>query len=100
MESPALHGTLGFTLWGRGGEEPEHPGGAGQGAPAAHHEKIEALEDKIKTEMTTLKEKMSHMEEKMATFTDLARLRREAEERRAGLEEEREVLQARLPFGT
>merc|ERR1719510_2922191 len=58
-------------------------------------EKIEALEDKIKTEMTTLKEKMGRMEEEMVTFSDLDRLRQEAEEKRQRLEEERSELQGR-----
>ena len=58
-------------------------------------EKIEALEDKIKTEMTTLKEKMGRMEDEMVTFTDLDRLRMEAEEKRQRLEEERSELQGR-----
>ena len=58
-------------------------------------EKIEALEDKIKTEMTTLKEKMGRMDEEMVTFSDLDRLRQEAEEKRQRLEEERSELQGR-----
>ena len=58
-------------------------------------EKIEALEDKIKTEMTTLKEKMGRMDEEMVTFSDLDRLRQEAEEKRQRLEEERGELQGR-----
>merc|ERR1711911_256518 len=62
---------------------------------ALNLEKIEALEEKIKTEMTTLKEKMSHMEEEMVTFTDLDKLRREAEEKRRSLEEEQEELSGR-----
>ena len=45
-------------------------------------EKIEALEDKIKAEMATLKEKMVKMEEEIETFSDLDKLRREAEEKR------------------
>ena len=36
-------------------------------------EKIEALEDKIKTEMSTLKEKMAKMNDEMDIFTDLDR---------------------------
>ena len=62
---------------------------------ALNLEKIEALEDKIKTEMATLKEKMSHMDEEMVTFTDLDKLRREAEEKRRSLEEEQEELNGR-----
>ena len=58
-------------------------------------EKIEALEDKIKTEMTTLKEKMGRMDEEMVTFSDLDRLRQEAEEKRQRLEQERTELQGR-----
>jgi hypothetical protein len=45
-------------------------------------DKIEALEDKIKAEMATLKEKMVKMEEEIETFSDLDKLRREAEEKR------------------
>merc|ERR1719211_191551 len=48
---------------------------------AMNLEKIEALEDKIKTEMTTLKEKMTRMDEEMGTFSDLETLRREAEDK-------------------
>ncbi|XP_023331645.1 intraflagellar transport protein 74 homolog [Eurytemora carolleeae] len=40
---------------------------------ALNLEKIEALEEKIKTEMSTLKEKMGRMEEEMVTFIDLER---------------------------
>ena len=36
-------------------------------------EKIEALEEKIKTEMVTLKEKMGKMNEEMEVFVDLDR---------------------------
>ena len=42
---------------------------------AMNLEKIEALEEKIKTEMTTLKEKMTKMDEEMETFVDLEKLR-------------------------
>ena len=62
---------------------------------AMNLEKIEALEDKIKTEMTTLKEKMTRMDEEMGTFSDLETLRREAEDKRRQLEEEREELEGR-----
>ena len=62
---------------------------------AMNLEKIEALEDKIKTEMTTLKEKMGRMDEEMVTFSDLDRLRQEAEEKRQRLEQERTELQGR-----
>ena len=62
---------------------------------AMNLEKIEALEEKIKTEMMTLKEKMTRMDEEMVTFTDLDRLRREAEEKRRTLEAEQEELGGR-----
>ena len=52
-------------------------------------EKIEALEEKIQTEMVTLKEKMSRMDEEMLTFSDIDKLRREAEEKRQMLESEK-----------
>merc|ERR1712012_760745 len=52
-------------------------------------EKIEALEEKIQTEMVTLKEKMSRMDEEMLTFSDIDKLRREAEEKRQMLEAEK-----------
>ena len=52
-------------------------------------EKIEALEEKIQTEMVTLKEKMSRMDEEMLTFSDIDKLRREAEEKRQLLESEK-----------
>ena len=55
-------------------------------------DKIEALEEKIKTEMKTLKEKMSTMEEEMVTFSDLDKLRKEAEEKRKKLESEKQDL--------
>ena len=42
--------------------------------------------------MGTLKEKMRSMEAEMETFSDLDRLRAEAEERRQALEEQRETL--------
>jgi len=58
-------------------------------------EKIEALEEKIKTEMLTLKDKMAKMQDEMAVFTDIDRLRREAEQKRRNLEEEREELGSR-----
>jgi len=58
-------------------------------------EKIEALEEKIKTEMSTLKEKMVKMNDEMDVFTDLDRLRREAEHRRRQLEEQRDELTSR-----
>merc|ERR1719250_140430 len=41
-------------------------------------DKIEALEEKIKTEMKTLKEKMSTMDDEMVTFSDLDKLRQDA----------------------
>ena len=56
---------------------------------------IEALEEKIKTEMATLKDKMSSMEREMEVFSDLERLRSEAEEKRSVLEGQREDLGAR-----
>jgi len=62
---------------------------------ALNLEKIEALEEKIKTEMTTLKEKMTRMDEEMQTFSDLDKLRREAEEKRNLLEVEKEELNSR-----
>jgi hypothetical protein len=40
------------------------------------------LEDKIKAEMASLKEKMVKMEEEIETFSDLDKLRTEAEEKR------------------
>ena len=55
-------------------------------------EKIEALEGKIKTEMSTLKEKMISMEEEMTVFADLDKLRMDAEEKRRILEEQKESL--------
>ena len=58
-------------------------------------EKIEALEEKIKTEMVTLKEKMTRMDDEMVTFADLDKLRRDAEEKRQLLETEREDLNSR-----
>lgn len=58
-------------------------------------EKIEALEDKIRTEMSTLKDKMKTMEEEMIVFNDLERLRNDAEEKRAILESQREQLSGR-----
>ncbi len=45
--------------------------------------------------MTTLKDKMSGMEREMEVFSDLERLRREADEKRAVLEEQREDLGSR-----
>lgn len=58
-------------------------------------EKIEALEEKIKAEMSTLKEKMSSMDREIDVFSDLGRLRSEADEKRSALEEMREELGAR-----
>ena len=51
-------------------------------------EKIEALEDKIKTEMETLKTKMINMNDELNVFGDLDRLRSEAAEKRQLLESE------------
>ena len=51
-------------------------------------EKIEALEDKIKTEMETLKTKMINMNDELNIFGDLDRLRSEAAEKRQLLESE------------
>ena len=45
--------------------------------------------------MTTLKEKMTRMDEEMQTFSDLDKLRREAEEKRNQLEVEKEELNSR-----
>ena len=53
------------------------------------------MEDKIKTEMSTLKEKMRAMEDEMSTFSDLDRLKTDAEARRRALEEQRETLTGR-----
>merc|ERR1719244_959484 len=58
-------------------------------------EKIEALEEKIKTEMTTLKEKMTTMDEEMVTFSDLDKLRQDAEIKRKKLEVEQSELESR-----
>ncbi len=41
--------------------------------PSTKLEKIEALEEKIKTEMVTLKEKMGKMNEDMKIFSDIDR---------------------------
>ena len=51
-------------------------------------EKIEALEDKIKTEMETLKTKMMNMNDELHVFGDLDRLKSEAAEKRQLLESE------------
>jgi len=56
---------------------------------------IEALEGKIKDEMTTLKTKIHGMEEEMVVYSDLERLRADAEERRRALETQREELGVR-----
>ncbi len=45
--------------------------------------------------MSTLKEKMRVMEEEMATFSDLDRLRTDAEKKRLALEEQKEQLATR-----
>lgn len=58
-------------------------------------EKIEALEEKIKTEMTTLKEKMTNMDEEMVTFSDLDKLRQDAEAKRTKLQVEQDELKGR-----
>lgn len=53
---------------------------------------IEALEEKIKTEMTTLKEKMRTMEDEMEIFSDLDKLRNDSETKRQLLEVQSEEL--------
>ena len=53
---------------------------------------IEALEDKIKTEMTTLKDKMAKMEDEMLVYSDLDKLRSDSETKRVTLESQREEL--------
>ncbi len=58
-------------------------------------EKIEALEEKIKTEMETLKTKMLSMDEELLVFSDLEKLRRDANEKRQLLESEHLTLGTR-----
>jgi intraflagellar transport protein 74 len=56
---------------------------------------IEALEDKIRLEMTTLKERMSTMEQELSVYSDLDRLKVDAREKRQSLEAIRAGLQQR-----
>ena len=58
-------------------------------------EKIEALEEKIRTEMETLKSKLSHLDEELRLVSDLDRLRADAAEKRRLLEAEHLSLGAR-----
>merc|ERR1719414_1488290 len=54
----------------------------------ANLDKIEALEEKIRTEMESLNTKIATMEDGLSTYSDLERLRQEADIRRTTLEEE------------
>ena len=58
-------------------------------------EKIENLEDKIKTEMETLKTKLSTIEEELRVVSNLDKLRSDAAEKRRLLEAEHLSLGAR-----
>jgi hypothetical protein len=53
---------------------------------------VEALEEKIKTEMETLRKRMATMQGEMGTLSDVDSLRDHAQEKRTQLDEERKVL--------
>lgn len=55
-------------------------------------EQLEALETKIRTEMIQLQEKIGIMTEELTVFSDIAGLRREMEEKKESLAEEKEQL--------
>ncbi|GFG30226.1 hypothetical protein Cfor_11146 [Coptotermes formosanus] len=54
--------------------------------------KVEALEEKIKTELETLTKRMATMREEMETLSDIDTLRDHAQKKRALLDEERKIL--------
>jgi hypothetical protein len=54
--------------------------------------KVEALEEKIKTEMETLRKRMATMQGEMGTLSDLDSLRDHAQEKRTLLDKERKTL--------
>lgn len=58
-------------------------------------EKVQQLEGKITSELSTLKERISTMEAELLTYRDLDALRRTAEERKLRLQEERVSLTER-----
>ncbi|KAL3869372.1 hypothetical protein ACJMK2_042060 [Sinanodonta woodiana] len=58
-------------------------------------QKVETLEEKIKTELSVLKEKIRTMQEELVTYSDLDTLKRQSEEKRKKLQEDRITLQKR-----
>merc|ERR1719189_396116 len=71
-----------------------------QGQLNANLEKIEALEEKIRSEMESLNVKISGMEEGLTIYSDLERLRQAADIRRTSLEEEHLSLGTRRVVAT
>ena len=61
----------------------------------ANLEKIDALEEKIKAEMETLKDKIQGMEESLVVFSDLEKLRIDADDKKKVLEAEHTSLESR-----
>jgi hypothetical protein len=53
---------------------------------------VEALEEKIKTEMETLRKRMATMQGEMGTLSDIDSLRDHAQEKRTQLDEESKML--------
>lgn len=53
---------------------------------------VEALEEKIKTEMETLRKRMATMQGEMGTLSDIDSLRDHAQEKRTQLDEESKIL--------